>query len=156
MGLGADVATFHQAATLAGAAIQEKVRTLTMATLAVLVLTALAVLSISGLLARQLAIPIQRLIEAARSVERGDFQLKVLDPLIQTRSEDEIIHLTRVFREMAGQVQKREQWLKQEVKQLRIEIDEVKKARQVTEITETEYFKQLQKKARELKSRAAE
>jgi HAMP domain-containing protein len=155
VGLGADVATFHQAATLVGAAIQEKVHTLTMATLAVLVLTALAVLSISGLLARQLAIPIQRLIEAARSVERGDFQLQVLDPLIQTRSEDEIIHLTRVFHEMAAQVQKREQWLKQEVKQLRIEIDEVKKARQVTEITETEYFKQLQKKARELKSRAA-
>ena len=56
---------------------------------------------------------------------------------------------------MAAQVQKREQRLKQEVQQLRIEIDEVKKARQVTEITETEYFKQLQTKARELKGRAA-
>jgi HAMP domain-containing protein len=155
VGLGADVDTFHQAAILVGAAIQEKVRTLTVATLAVLVLTSLAVLVISGLLARQIAIPIQRLIEAARSVERDDFQLDVLDPLIQNRSEDEIVRLACVFHEMAAQVQKREQRLRQEVQQLRIEIDEVKKARQVTEITETEYFKQLQKRARELKNRAA-
>jgi hypothetical protein len=155
VGLGANVATFHQAATLVGVAIQEKVRTLTMATLAVLVLTSMAVLTISGLLARQIAIPIQRLIEAARSVEREEFRLDVLDPLIQSRSEDEIVRLACVFHEMAAQVQKREQRLKQEVQQLRIEIDEVKKARQVTEITETEYFKQLQTKARELKGRAA-
>ncbi len=185
VGLGADTDTFHQAATLVGAAIQDKVRTLTITALAVLVLTGLAVLTISGLLARQIAAPIQQLIEAARSVERGDFQLDILNLILHSRSairrlveaarsvkqegfklsvlsslfqsqpEDEIVHLARVFREMAIQVQKREQHLKQQVQQLRIEVDEMKKARQVAEITETEYFKQLQKKAKELRSRLA-
>jgi HAMP domain-containing protein len=154
VGLGAEVDTFHQMATLVGAAIQDKVHTLTMAALVVIVLTGLAVLAISGLLARQIATPIQQLIKAARSVERDDFQLQVLDPLVQSQSGNEVIRLARVFREMATQVWEREQRLKREVQQLRIEIDEVKKARQVTEITETEYFKQLQKKVKEIRSKA--
>jgi DNA-binding response OmpR family regulator len=45
----------------------------------------------------------------------------------------------------------REQELRQQIEQLRIEIDETKKARQVAEITETEYFQQLQKKARQIR-----
>lgn len=40
------------------------------------------------------------------------------------------------------------QRLKQQVEDLRIEIDEVKRARQVAEVVETEYFQQLQEKAR--------
>lgn len=145
--IGADVETFHQAATLLEAVIQEKVRTLLRVTLVVLGLTVLAVLSIAGLLARHISAPIQCLIEAARSVERDEFQLQILDVLIQSRPEDEIVRLARVFYEMAVQVQKREQRLKQEVQQLRIEINEVKKAHQVAEITETEYFQQLQERS---------
>ena len=38
-----------------------------------------------------------------------------------------------------------------EIQVLRIEIDEVKKSRQVSEITETEYFQELRKKAKELR-----
>ncbi|MFQ5794605.1 MAG: PAS domain S-box protein [Candidatus Bipolaricaulia bacterium] len=45
----------------------------------------------------------------------------------------------------------REQKLKQQIEQLRIEIDETKKVRQVAEITETDYFQQLKEKAKELK-----
>ena len=37
--------------------------------------------------------------------------------------------------------------------QLRIEIDEVKKARQVTEITETEYFQHRREHAAEMRKR---
>ena len=44
--------------------------------------------------------------------------------------------------------------LRQEVRELRIEIDETKKARQVAEITETDYFQQLQQRAKDLRTRA--
>ncbi|GAK55075.1 two-component sensor histidine kinase [Candidatus Vecturithrix granuli] len=47
----------------------------------------------------------------------------------------------------------REQSLKQEIKQLRIEIDEAKREKQVKEITETETFQSLQAKAAELRRR---
>jgi CHASE3 domain sensor protein len=47
----------------------------------------------------------------------------------------------------------REQSLRQEIRQLRIEIDQAKKARQVAEITETDYFQELRKKAKELRKK---
>ena len=43
--------------------------------------------------------------------------------------------------------------LTEELKVLRIQIDEVKKERQVAEITESDYFKNLQAKAREMRSK---
>ena len=52
---------------------------------------------------------------------------------------------------MAAEVRARERLLKQEVRQLRIEIDEARAARQVAEITQTEYFQDLQAKASELR-----
>jgi hypothetical protein len=54
---------------------------------------------------------------------------------------------------MVREVYSREQRLKQQVAELRIEIDEVKKAQQVAEITETEYFKELRRKANDLRNR---
>ena len=46
----------------------------------------------------------------------------------------------------------REEKLRQEIAQLRIEIDQTRRARQVAEITDTQYFQKLQEKARELRS----
>ncbi len=57
--------------------------------------------------------------------------------------------------ETAQRVEARERKLHEQIAQLRIEIDEVKKARQVAEITETEYFQQLRQKARSLRANAA-
>jgi HAMP domain-containing protein len=54
----------------------------------------------------------------------------------------------------AQQVQVREAKLRQEIQELRIEIDETKKARQVAAITETEYFQQLQSRVTQLRKRA--
>jgi HAMP domain-containing protein len=48
-------------------------------------------------------------------------------------------------------VLQRERQLKEEIAQLRIEIDEAKRARQVAEITETDYFQELQQKARQIR-----
>jgi GAF domain-containing protein len=50
----------------------------------------------------------------------------------------------------------REQRLRQEIAKLRIEIDETRRAHQVAEITETEYFKFLQAKASEMRRKISE
>jgi hypothetical protein len=68
---------------------------------------------------------------------------------------DELGKLARVFQNMARQVYAREQSLRRQVEELRIEIDEVKKARQVAEITETDYFRDLSAKAQRLRQRGA-
>jgi len=56
----------------------------------------------------------------------------------------------------AVQVLERERQLKQQIEQLRIEINEAKRAQQVPEVTETEYFQRLQEKAREIRGAADE
>jgi CheY-like chemotaxis protein len=53
---------------------------------------------------------------------------------------------------VALEVYIREQGLRRQIEQLRIEIDSTRKARQVAEITETDYFKDLQEKARRLRA----
>jgi two-component system, cell cycle response regulator len=91
-------------------------------------------------------------VDAAAQVENGSFSSESLDE-VATR-KDALGRLARVFREMAHEVQAREQRLKREVQKLRIEIDEATAARQVAEITETDYFQDLQTKADEMRLRA--
>jgi GAF domain-containing protein/HAMP domain-containing protein len=110
VGMGADVATFHGAATLVGDAIREKVRTLGIFTLTVVTITGVSVLAVAGLLARQLADPVQRITDAARSVECNEFQLDMLDPLLARKADDEIARLAHVFRDMAAHVQRQERY----------------------------------------------
>jgi len=64
---------------------------------------------------------------------------------------DALGQLGRVFQRMAREVYAREQSLKQQVQELRIQIDEAKKAREVAEITESDYFRQLKERARRLR-----
>ncbi len=92
--------------------------------------------------------------EAAAAVEAGSFYPGSLAE-VGTRP-DQLGQLARVFQRMAREVQAREQRLRQQVQELRIEIDEVKKARQVAEITDTDYFQALQEKARTLRSHRRE
>jgi DNA repair ATPase RecN len=91
-----------------------------------------------------------RVTSAAVAVEAGIYEPESLDEV--ARRTDELGQLARVFQRMVRQVYSREQTLKRQVAELRIEIDEVKKANQVAEITETDYFQQLQQKARRLRS----
>jgi two-component system cell cycle response regulator len=91
---------------------------------------------------------------AAAAVEAGDFELESLDSVAQR--DDSLGQLARVFLKMARQVYAREQSLRRQVQELRVEIDEVKKARQVAEITETDYFRDLCAKAQRLRQRSVE
>ncbi len=89
---------------------------------------------------------------AAAAVHTGTFDPESLTHV--SMRTDDLGELARVFQHMAREVYAREERLKQEVQELRIEIDQVKQARQVAEITETDYFQELQQKARHLKNRA--
>jgi DNA-binding response OmpR family regulator len=89
--------------------------------------------------------------EAAVAIENSSFQPDPLEGVAQRG--DPLGQLARVFLQMAREVQAREQRLKQQVQQLRVEIDEVRKTRQVAEITESDYFQTLQQKAQALRRR---
>jgi PAS domain S-box-containing protein len=86
-----------------------------------------------------------RMTDTAAEVESGSFSPAALDDVAQR--SDGLGQLARVFQHMAREVYAREQALKQQVHALTIKLDEAKKERQVAEITETEYFRQLQSKA---------
>jgi len=90
---------------------------------------------------------------AAAAVEADQFVGEMLGDV--PKRADALGQLARVFLRMAGEVAAREAQLKREIQVLRIEIDQVQKARQVSEITDTEYFQELQRKARALRHRPA-
>lgn len=107
-------------------------------------------LLVSVILARRVTRPVAKLTAAAADIEAGIFEVGRLGPVAQR--PDELGQLAGVFQRMTREVYAREQRLKQQVEELRIEIDAVKKAKQVAEITETEYFQALQQRARQLRA----
>jgi len=106
------------------------------------------------LIARQIVRPVLVITDTAAAIEDGEFELSVLDA-VKTRP-DEIGRLARIFQNMAKQVYQREQQLKRQVAELTIEIDQSRKEQQVAEITETDYFKDLRQKAKDLRQRRHE
>ncbi len=92
---------------------------------------------------------VARVTAAAAAVEAGQFTLDSLDSV--AARPDALGQLGRVFQRMAKEVYAREQFLKQQVQELRIQIDEAKRERDVAEITETEYFQQLRAKVSKLR-----
>jgi CheY-like chemotaxis protein len=94
---------------------------------------------------------VRQLTQAAGAVEAHAFDAAMLADV--AARDDELGALARVFQRMAGEVQAREERLRRQVQQLRIEIDEVKKAQQVAQVTDTEYFHELEARAQQLRSR---
>ena len=84
--------------------------------------------------------------ESASAVEAGRFDAAKLDAV--AGRDDELGRLARVFQHMATEVQARERRLKEQVAQLKIEIDMVKLTQQVQEVTDAPVFDSL-KGARE-------
>jgi nitrate/nitrite-specific signal transduction histidine kinase len=74
---------------------------------------------------------------------------------ITTRS-DELGSLAQVFKKMAADVFARTGMLKNQVNQLIIKIDELRRGQQVAEVTDSEFFTDLQKKARELRQKGTD
>ena len=99
---------------------------------------------------RELAM-LRRLIHAAQSMGMGEMTKEQAAELEQVMGRDELSHLGQAFGRMAQQVIQREENLRREVAALTIQIDAAKQARQVAEITETDYFQHLKTKAKELR-----
>lgn len=105
--------------------------------------------------------PLQVLARAAEDVQKEDYDsytqhLKRLEPrkgLPSILPTDEISTLTDIFDLMVQDVRGREIRLKQQVAELKIEIDEVKRQTQVKEIVDTDFFQSLQEKAKKYRNR---
>ena len=88
--------------------------------------------------------------EWVKRIAVGDYQTEsIMDESYQDRT---IAALAAEFAQMAARVQQREEDLRQEVTQLRIEIDEIKRKREAQRIMDTDYYKDLKAKAKALRS----
>ncbi|WP_026734753.1 sensor histidine kinase [Fischerella sp. PCC 9605] len=107
---------------------------------------------IALLLARSISRPIRALTAVAQTLEQGNFNS---EPLLELPSRnDDMGQLVGVFLHMSDKVRDREQKLKQQVIELKIEIDETKRAREFAEITDNEHFQELQRKIQKLRASA--
>ena len=113
---------------------------------------ALAVLAINLVLRRSVVRPVGQMAELAGRISQGEIDEKAPETLagVAQRS-DELGQMAMVFQRMAREVYAREQALRQQLQELRIEIDEVKKARQVAELVESDSFQNLRAKARKMR-----
>lgn len=69
---------------------------------------------------------------------------------------ESVVNQAAVAIQNAQEVQTRETQLKNQIKELRIEIDEIKRSQQVGEIVDTEYFHNLTAQARKLRTERSE
>jgi CRP-like cAMP-binding protein len=90
-----------------------------------------------------------RLTAAAAQVEAGVYEPEGLDVVVAR--PDDLGQLARLFQRMIREVYAREQALKQQVAELRIEIDQAHQAHQVAQIVGTDYFQTLRDQARDLR-----
>lgn len=120
---------------------------------------AIAILLINWLLKPTVLTPIQHLAKVSHRLGSGDIGL---DETQESDAQqlaavgkrgDELGQLARVFHSMVREVIAREQFLKEQVRNLRIEIDQTRREREVSEITDSDYFQNLQKKAKQLRNR---
>ncbi len=92
---------------------------------------------------------VQRVIHAANSLEAAEYDSAALAPV--AARDDALGTLARVFDRMAGEVLAREEQLRHQVRQLRIEIDRSRVGAQAAEVTGSEYYRQLAGEAAVLK-----
>ena len=98
--------------------------------------------------------PIAKLTEAAGHIGEANYGtgLEILEE-VQTsdRFPDEIGILQSVFKGMVNKVYQREQSLRKTVEELKIQIDETKRQKQVEEIVDSDFFQSLQEKAAKMR-----
>jgi PleD family two-component response regulator len=94
---------------------------------------------------------VERLTDAAAALENNTFDPDSISD-VAGRS-DALGQLTRVFQRMAREFYVREKRLKQQVAELRIEVDKAKQTQQVKQIVGSDYFQQLRDQAEELRDK---
>lgn len=104
---------------------------------------------------KMIAQPVESLSLVARKVGEGHYGERFNRSLL-AGTVDEFYVLAETFNDMVAKIDQREQSLRIQVEELRIEIDEVKKQKQVGEIVESEFFRELQVKAQQLRQKREE
>lgn len=106
------------------------------------------------LVAQTVSTPLLRLAEAARLMEAEKLTTADIEAIQAMQGNDEVTHLGHVFARMAAEVIARERKLQKQVQELRIEIDRVRQEQAVNEITDSEYFQDLQQKVEQIRGRS--
>ncbi|MGF1459483.1 MAG: DUF3365 domain-containing protein [Leptolyngbyaceae cyanobacterium] len=119
---------------------------------------AIALFCLNALLKPLVVRPVQGLAKLSEKLAADDIQTADdMDPaesrkLAQVvKRQDELGQLGQVFQKMVNEVIARQQRLKQQIRDLKIEIDQSRKAKEVKEIVETDYFQDLQSKAQKFR-----
>jgi GAF domain-containing protein len=99
--------------------------------------------------AREYLEEVDKVTSAAVSLEAGAFGSGSLSAVAER--EDALGQLARTFQKMAEEVAAREARLREQVRELRIEIDEARQQQKVAEITGTDYFQDLRSRADDLR-----
>ena len=128
---------------------------------AVVIITFAAIFAITLLLINRLMTPtvvqpVEQMAGLAQKIADDKLDDEALDPdyLAQVMARgDELGRMVVVFNQMVQEVAQREQALKSELQQLRIEINQTRRERELKQITETEYFQNLQARASDLRRR---
>ena len=102
--------------------------------------------------ANVISAPLRQLTQYAQKIANADYSPTEIrqGPFF----DDEITTLTQVFMQMVAKVREREESLKKQVVEFQISIDEVKRAHEVEEITNTEFFAQLKEEAQAMRARS--
>ncbi len=98
--------------------------------------------------------PVRALVQAARRLKEG--RLDEIDLREQVEGRGEFSKLAQVFVEAVDQVREREASMARAIRELRLEIDRDQEARQVSEITETDYFQALRSRSQALRAKKEE
>jgi CRP-like cAMP-binding protein len=95
--------------------------------------------------------PVAYFMAAAQALSEDHFDPGVLSG-VRDR-DDELGSFARAFIQMADVIHSRESAMRRKIQELTIQIDEAKRARQVAEITNTDQFRDLQSRVRDLRGR---
>jgi len=131
--------------------VEDKIRQMQIAIIIVLGIGISVAFILGYFTSESISGPIEQLARAATAVEKGTYESGSLSPV--TARGDELGQFARTFEHMAKEVYAREQRLKAQVSAMQIEIDKKKSDEQVSEITDTEFFRDLQSKAKAMRAR---
>lgn len=130
--------------------LQSRIRnTMLIAFTVILILLAIGVSLVTYGITR----PIATLTLAAEEVGRGNYEQDFAG-LYGGRFQDEVAKMAQVFEIMVNKVYERESNLKKQVVELQIIVDEHKKQKQVNEIVESDFFRDLQTRASVMRDRS--
>lgn len=122
------------------------------------VIFAIALIGLNYWLKPLVVQPIQSLAKVSEKLANDDIQSAEDWDQAETRKlhnvvmrQDELGQLGQVFQRMVNEVITRQQRLRQQIRDLKIEIDESRKTKEVKEIVETDYFQNLQAKAKKIR-----